>query len=241
MASLIALLWRRETPVSAKRGRPPKVTADHVVVAAVAVADRTGTLDFGLREIAAEAGVAVMSLYSHVASRDELLQLMVDECRRTMEATSPTGHWRERLLQVADENLALLLHHPWLAGWESEREILGPGTLAKYERELAAVEPLTLRDVDKDAALTLVLDFVRASARAMSHARTERAQESPQQWWAREGAVLAQLEIADRFPLAHRIGTAAGQVQQAAKDAERAYRFGLQIILDGLDAKQEHR
>lgn len=234
----VRLLWRHERPEPARRGRPPKSTVDDVVRAGIAVADRTGTLAFGLREVAGEIGVAVRSLYSYVSGRDELLQLMIDDCRRTMDAAPLSGPWRTRLRQVAEENLRLFRRHPWLVEVESEREILGPGTLAKYERELGAVEPLRISDVEKDAALGLVLDFVRASARAMIHAERERAEETPEAWWAREGADLAALGIAERFPLAQRIGTAAGEHQGAARDAGHAHRFGLEVVLDGIDARQ---
>ena len=244
----VDLLWRRELPAGPRRGRPPKLTHDQVVTAAVAVADRIG-IAFTLRHVAEALGVPVMSLYSYVDGREQLLELMVDDCRATMAVGAVPvnvsgnvlgdgdGDWRARLTVVADDNLALFADHPWLADIESERAVLGPGTLAKYERELAAVESLPVSDVDKDAALSLVLDFARAAARAFSHAARERDREAPGDWWDREGAVLAKLGVTDRFPLAARIGTAAGRAQGAAHDARRAYHFGLQVILDGLGSR----
>jgi AcrR family transcriptional regulator len=238
MPTLVDLLWRRERePTRPGPGRRPRASVDEIVGAGIAVADRVGTLGFGLREVAKEVGVSVMSLYSHVATREELLALMVDECRRSMAARPSEGPWRERLEQVAAENLTLLEQHPWLAEWESEREVLGPGTLGKYERELGAVAALPLDDVTRDAVLTLVLDHVRASARALRQAGLERARESPEQWWEREGSRLAELDVAGRYPLASRVGTAAGTEQGAARDAVRAHHFGLQVILDGVEAR----
>lgn len=231
----ITLLWRHEQPAPARRGRPPRLTTDDVVVAGIVVADRIGP-GFSLREVAEELGVPVMSLYSYVDSREQLVELMVDHCHSAMPDSPPAGSWRDRLVEVAEANLALLTEHPWLAHRESERAILGPGTLAKYERELAAVEPLPLDDVTKDAALTVVLDFVRASARAQAQARADRAAEDPATWWEREGAKLAALDLAGRFPLADRIGSAAGSANRAATDAETAYHFGLNLILDGVEA-----
>ncbi|WP_276061405.1 TetR/AcrR family transcriptional regulator C-terminal domain-containing protein [Mycolicibacterium confluentis] len=99
---------------------------------------------------------------------------------------------------------------------------------------MAAVEPLPLPDAGKDAALALVLDFVRSCARSMHHAQRERAQESPQQWWEREGAQLARLGVIERFPLASRIGSATGEAQGAAQDADAHYAFGLEVILRGI-------
>ncbi|MCC6497252.1 MAG: TetR/AcrR family transcriptional regulator C-terminal domain-containing protein, partial [Propionibacteriaceae bacterium] len=207
---------------------------DAVVAAGIHVADLAGNLDFSLRTVSDRLGVGVMTLYSYTDSKDQLLELMIDQCRATMAFTAPDGPWRARLTQVAADNLALMRAHPWLAHVESERAILGPGTLAKYERELAAVEPLGLDDAAKDAALTLVLDFVRASARAKAAAIAERSLETPEEWWQREGAQLAALGIEDRFPLAQRIGSAAGAATNAAHDADNSYRFGLKVILDGI-------
>ena len=231
----VRLLWRHELPATPRLGRPPRLSLDTVIDAGIGIADEAGSPDFSLRAVSDRLGVAVMTLYSYIDSKEQLLDLMVDQCRATMEFGPLTGPWRRRLGQVAGENLALFLAHPWLAHLESERTILGPGTLAKYERELAAVEPLPLDDPGKDAALTLVLDFVRGAARAQVAAAAERGQETPEQWWRREGELLAGLGVAGRFPLAERIGTAAGETNRAAHPAGEAYRFGLAVILDGLE------
>ncbi|KUI21781.1 TetR family transcriptional regulator [Mycobacterium sp. IS-1496] len=231
----VDLLWRHERPLPARRGRPPRLSADQIVGAAIGVADRLGSA-FTLRDVAAALEVPVMTLYTYVRSREQLLELMADKCRADMDVTAPAGDWRERLTAIVDDNLRLFGRHPWLAEIESERAVLGPGTLAKYDRELGAVEPLPLSDADKDAALAVVLDFARSCARALAHARREREQEPPRQWWEREGAKLAALGIAERYPLASRIGTAAGEARGAAHDADAALAFGLEVLLDGLSA-----
>ena len=234
----VQLLWRHERPLPPRPGRRPMITVDAVVGAGVAEADASGLQDLSLRRVADRLGVGVMTLYGHVENKAQLLELMVDQCRLDMEFSAPTGSWREMLEQVARENLALLEHHPWLAHVETERAVLGPGTLGKYERELASVEPLPLDDAAKDQALALVLSFVRSSARALASARTERLDETPEQWWAREGAELATLGLETRFPLASRVGQAAGEAMNAAADARAAHDFGLAVLLDGLAARR---
>ncbi|MFT4200678.1 TetR/AcrR family transcriptional regulator [Gordonia sp. (in: high G+C Gram-positive bacteria)] len=235
MMDTIDLLWRNEVPAK-RRGRPPRFSTDQVVAAAVAVADRDGS-GFTLRDVAAELGIPVMSLYSYVDGREQLLALMADDVRAEMPRGELSGDWRTRLSVLANDDLRLFLDHPWLAELESEREILGPGTLAKYEHELTVVDPLDLPDVEKDAVLTLIHDFARANARSMAAARVERVEEDPHEWWEREGAKLAVLGIEARFPLATRVGSAAGEAQGAARDADAAYRFGLDLILDGIAAR----
>lgn len=231
----IDLLWRNKMPAPPRRGRPPRFTVDQVVTAAISVADRIG-LSFSLRDVAEALGAPVMSVYSYIDNREQLLELMVDQCRADMDDTALSGDWQTQLRGVAADNARLFDEHAWIADIESERAVLGPGTLAKYERELAAVDTLPLTDTDKDAALTLVLDFVRSCARAHAHARSERRHETPEQWWQREGAKLAALGVTERYPLASRIGTATGQAHAAARNADASYEFGLKAILHGIDA-----
>ena len=233
----VRLLWRHRIPEEPHRGRPARMTVDDVVASGIAVADRVGNLSFGMREVAQSAGVPVMTLYSSVTGRDQLLELMIDQCRAEMFVKPLRGSWRTQLQTVASDNRTLLEAHPWLADLESERAILGPGTLAKYERELGAVASLDLGDAEKDAALSLVIDFVRASVRAIQQVALERVAESAADWWAREGELLARFGTAEEFPLASRIGTATGQAHDAAKDPQRAFEFGLSVIFDGLNAR----
>ncbi len=235
--STIELLWRKVVPLPARQGRPPRFTVDAVVDSAIVVADRIGSR-FTLRDVAQELGAPVMSLYSYVDNREQLVELMVDQCRADMTHSELTGTWQSRLRQVAADNLNLFDRHPWLVDVESERAILGPGTLGKYERELGAVESLELSDAAKDAALQLVLNFVRASARSLHHAIAERREETPEQWWEREGAQLAKLSVEERYPLASRIGTAAGQATGAAENADAARDFGLSALLLGIEAME---
>lgn len=233
----VRLLWRHRIPVEPRLGRPARMTVDDVVASGIAVADRVGNLGFGMREVAQYAGVPVMTLYSSVTGRDQLLELMIDQCRAEMAFRPLRGSWRTQLQAVASDNRTLLEAHPWLAHFESERAILGPGTLAKYERELGAVASMDLGDAEKDAALSLVIDFVRASVRAIQQVALERVAESAADWWAREGELLARFGTAEEFPLASRIGTATGQAHDAAKDPQRSFEFGLSVILDGLQAR----
>jgi AcrR family transcriptional regulator len=222
VATTTELLWRREVPLPARPGRRPRHTLDAIVTTAIQVADAKGAV-FGLRDVASALDMGVMSLYSYVAERDQLLALMIDECHVRMLARQvATADWRAGVRTLAEDNLTLLRSHPWLVEQGGERTVLGPGTIGKYERELAAFEALPISDVEKDSCLTLVLDFVKASARSMAIAATERAHEPHGEWWAREQAVLERIDIAGRYPLAARIGQAAGSHYGAAGDTSFA-------------------
>jgi AcrR family transcriptional regulator len=68
------LLWGRREP--GRRGPRPGLSTDAIVEAAVAVADAEGLGAVSMARVAKELGFTTMSLYRHVTSKDELLQLM---------------------------------------------------------------------------------------------------------------------------------------------------------------------
>ena len=110
--------------------------------------------------------------------------------------------------------------------------------MAKYEHELAALQGLGLTDVDMDYALSSLLGFVQANARAAVDARSAHLESAmtDEQWWAANAGLLSQVLDENAYPLAVRVGSAASAAQGSAHDVDHAYRFGLQCLLDGLAA-----
>jgi AcrR family transcriptional regulator len=202
-----------------------------VVDAALVIADTEGLSAVTVRRLGSQLGTSPMSVYTHVNSRDDLLVLMADAAHARMERSGfGRRRWQARVTLVAQDNLGLYGAHPWLLEVTDERSVLGPGTIAKYDHELHAFDALRLDDVVRDAALTFVLDFVRASGRAQ--APDPRSGELAALW----AAVAPQLAayVGDDFPLAGRVGSAAGAAMQAAYSPAHAWRFGLARVIDGL-------
>ncbi|MEU2033074.1 TetR/AcrR family transcriptional regulator [Nocardia amamiensis] len=238
----LELLWR--IPASSGTGRGPKQrsSVDAVVAAAIEIADVEGIGALTMRAVATKLGLTPMATYTYVPGKAELVDLMLDTVYARMERADLTGlPWRERVTRVAAENRALLARHPWVAYLPTTRPPLGPGLAAKYDHELRAFDGLGLDDVAMDAALTFVLGFVTSVARIAID--TERAAAdsamSDRQWWERAAPVLAEVFDAERYPLATRVGAAAGQAHDAAYSADHAYEFGLALVLDSLARRIE--
>lgn len=230
---LIDLLWRDHpaAPQGGTRGPRSRVTTSAVVDAAGALADAEGLGAVTVRRLGDTLGISTMSVYTHVNGRDDLLVLMADAAYARMPLPAyGDADWRTRVRRVAEANLALHLEHPWLLEIDDERTAFGPGTIAKYDHELHAMDPLALDDVARDASLTFVLDFVRSAARARR--RDPRADEMPQ-IWARWAGRLADY-LGDDHPLAQRVGGAAGQEMNAASSPVHAWEFGLARVLSSL-------
>lgn len=233
---VIPLLWGQR-PTTGRRG----LSLDKIVEAGITLADELGVEHVSMRKIADRLGVGAMSLYVHVPSKTELIDLMVDkvfhEVQYSRRMTNPV-RWREAMEEVADANWALLARHRWLLDVDTTRPPLGPGTIGKYDAELRALVDTGLDDVEMDQALALVLEHVRSSARQAFATETQAAQAregSHHDWWSQAGPMLASVIDPDQYPYASRVGESAGQTYDAPTDPEVGYIFGLQTILAGLE------
>jgi hypothetical protein len=178
-----------------------------------------------------------MSLYTYVPGKNELIDLMLDQA--VAGPNEPIdGTWRERLEQIAHENWWRYHRHPWMLEITMVRPVLGPNVIARYDHELQAVDGIGLTDVEMDAVVGLLAGHVEGAARrALEAAHAERRTgTSDEAWWAERAPILDRMLDADRYPTAVRVGAAAGEAHNAAYAPEHSFEFGLQRILDGVEA-----
>jgi AcrR family transcriptional regulator len=232
----IELLWgvhRR------RRGPKPSLSGEQIVAVAIQIADRDGLGGLSMRTLADELGITAMSLYGYVPSKAELLDVMADRAYGEITRPGdPAATWQARLAALARQHWALLLSHPWLLQIAASRPLLGPGVTAFYDAELTAVDGLGLTDVDMDLIVSLLDDYVRGAARGAVEAAGAQARTglSDEQWWEAYGPLLAGVLDPADYPVAVRVGTAAGAEYGAAHDPARSFRFGLDRIIDGIAA-----
>jgi AcrR family transcriptional regulator len=228
-ARTLQLLWRDPAAVP-RHGPRQGLTIDQVVAAAISVADAEGLDAVTMRGVAKSLGVVPMTLYTYVPGKAELLDLMLDTAYAQMARADTAGQpWRQRVTAIAGENRALFDAHPWAAAISTSRPPLGPGLMAKYEHELAALDGLGLDDIEIDAALTHLLTFVQAWARAAADAQAARHDTDldDEQWWAANAPLLERVLDPGVYPTAVRVGTAAGTAHRSAYNPRHAYEFGL--------------
>lgn len=234
VAETLRLLWRHERPRQepVKPGPRQRLDVDEVISVAIDLADRGGLVGVSVRALAAALGISAMSVYTYVTSRDQLVTLMVDETLGRIDLPPHDTEVSARLAAVADLAYRAHRRHPWLAEASGLRPGLGPHAYALYEWQLDAVQPLGVDDVELDQAVSLLTGFaVHASALANQSGDTS---QDDLDWWTTVAPVLGELADEARYPLAHRVGTAAGQAYAAARDTGREYAFGLEAIVRGL-------
>jgi len=89
---------------------------DRVLRAAVDLADARGLGALTMRRLAEDLGVEAMTLYYHVANKDDLLAGMVDLVVAEMEVPAAEPDWRAGIRRAATSQHDVLVRHPWAAG-----------------------------------------------------------------------------------------------------------------------------
>jgi AcrR family transcriptional regulator len=133
------------------QGAPPRraragaaLSRGEIVDAAIAVADAEGPDAVSMRRIAQVLRAGTMSLYWHVASKEHLIDLMLEELVSEVDVPDPSGDWRADLRAYARSHRASLLRHRWVIDYIGARPGLGPSTLRIAERSLALLAGLSL-------------------------------------------------------------------------------------------------
>jgi AcrR family transcriptional regulator len=224
---------------SANRGPPTPLSRHQIVEAAIAIADREGPDAIGMRRIARELQVGNMSLYWHVASKDELVALMVDAVEGEFEIPAPSGNWRADLTRTARNIRDVLIRHGWMATFIGFRRSLGPNELRHIENSLAALSDSDLRLGIADAfrVLMAVETYVLGFAlRDQQEPPTEReggqrlAAEPTTDTNAEGGRYLSRLKSTGRYPLLTRLFEEGIELGR-----DERFDYGLECLLDGIE------
>jgi AcrR family transcriptional regulator len=105
------------------------LSRERILAAGIAVADAEGLDAVSMRHVGERLGVEAMSLYRHVANKDDLLDGMVDEVVATFPVASLGGDWRDRLGTLVRGAHEVLVAHPWAPTLATARAAVGPGRL----------------------------------------------------------------------------------------------------------------
>jgi AcrR family transcriptional regulator len=209
--------------------------AEQIVAAAVAIADAEGLGALSMRRVAAQAGAATMSLYRHVADKDDLVTQMTDAVLAQWQLPGdPPPGWRARLELAARHVWAMFREHPWLAPAMSlTRPEPLPSGLPLTEWMLTALDGLGLSLSEMFTAHLMLFNYVRGTAVNLeSEAEAQAASGlDSDEWMAERTPELESVIAAGGFPLL-------GQVVASQVDIslDALFEFGLQRLLDGLAA-----
>jgi AcrR family transcriptional regulator len=228
-----------------ERGAKPRprdrgLTREEIVDTAIAIADAEGVEAISMRRIARELGAGVMSLYWHVASKEELQDLMLESLEAEIHMPEPSGDWQADLRTFARNTRAVLLRHQWAMEFSGFRPPSGPNDARNAERLFGALDGLGL-----DAMMTVMVMMTvgayitGAVLREIQEMRLQRETEQAMAGMTEQEIAAVRDEFAQRI-----LGS--GQYPHIARFIEEdidpdspdtrddRFEFGLDCVLDGV-------
>ena len=115
------------------------LSREKVLRSAVAVADAGGIASLTIRSLAEDLGVKPMSVYHHVANKDEILDGIVDLVFSEIELPCANGDWQSEMRRRAASARQALKRHPWAIGLMESRTAPGPATLRHHDAVIGAL------------------------------------------------------------------------------------------------------
>lgn len=115
------------------------LTRADVVAAAVGLADEVGRGGLSMRKLGEALGVEAMSLYHHVANKDDLLDGMVDHVFGEVALPPAGADWKPALRDRSRSLRAALRRHPWALALMESRSSPGPATLCHHDAVLGCL------------------------------------------------------------------------------------------------------
>src|SRR5690606_39154128 len=226
----------RSTP---SRGPRRTLTLERIVETAITIADAEGLDALSMRRLARDLDVGTMSLYRYVPDKAVLLDLMLDR----LSAPGPREDyadrpWREVLERNAVGGRELYLAHPWLMQVNWTRPVLGPSSTGGMELLMSQLAGLPLSDQEKMMIVSTVDGYVTGTVRQeiQYNAAVAEAGMSDEEFWS------AQLPFLERAMNSGDYPTMAGMSEDTFDAGwEQTFRFGLRLLLDGLERELDRR
>jgi AcrR family transcriptional regulator len=221
----------RRTPLSRER----------VLEAAVQVADADGVEGVTMRSVGDVLGVEAMALYRHVANKDELLDGIVEIVLARVEdsaedvgtTVAPGQDWREVLRARILRARGTMLRHPWAPGLIAARGTPGTSTLRWFDGLCAVLFAGGFDDDQVHHALHAL------GSRALGFHLELFSADAPAD---PEDALATVRAVAASSPHIARVVAVVAHPDQGSLggcDDQAEFEFGLDVVLDGLEARRE--
>ena len=204
------------------------LSRDRVLQAALEIADDGGIGSLTIRSLALSLGVKPMSVYHHVANKDQILDGIVDLVFGEIDLPSPAGEWREEVRGRAASARLVLRRHAWAIGLLESRTSPGPATMKHHDANIATFRAGGFSIASTAHAYALIDSFV------YGFALQEASLPFDESNVAEVAAPMMDMFRDGGYP--HMVELATEHVLQPGYDFGDEFDFGLDLILDGLAA-----
>ena len=215
-----------QTDLSTKSRAP--LSRERVLRAALVLADMGGIESLTMRKIGQELHVEAMSLYNHVANKDDIIDGIVDLVFSEITLPPDPGDWKMAMRERAISARDVLLRHPWATSLMQSRTKPGSATLRHHDAVIGSLRAAGFT-IDMAAHAFSVLDsyiygFALQQMNLPYHTSAENAEFAEN--------ILRQLR-ATEYP--HFTEMIIEHAMKPGYDYAEEFEFGLDLILDGLE------
>jgi len=219
---------------TAKAAAKPRarLNREQVLNTAIALADSGGIEALSMRKLGEELNVEAMSVYRHVANKEDLLNGMIDAVFGEIELPSHSEDWKTALRKRSLSVRAALLRHPWATGLMDSGTQPGHATLRHHNRVLGTLRNGGFSVPMAAHAFSAIDSYIYGFAMQDKALPFETEEESA----AMAQMMLAQLD-ADEYPyLVELIREHAAQPGYHYGDE---FLYGLDLVLNALERERD--
>ena len=212
-----------------RRREPPRdpLSKQRVLHAAVGLADRDGIESLTMRTLAHELGAGAMSLYYHVANKEELLDVMVDVVYGEIDPPSSGADWKTAVRRVAISAREALARHRWAIPLMESRRRPGPASLRHHDAVLGCLREAGFSITGAVHAFSALDSYVHGFAVQEQTLPFE----TPEQLVEVGEGMLRELP-ADEYPY---LAETIVQFMKSGYQFANEFEVGLELVLDGLE------
>jgi AcrR family transcriptional regulator len=203
-----------------------KLTRERIVKTAIRLADELGAEKLSMRALAGALGVEAMSLYNHVANKEDLLDAVVDKIFSMIERPSASRDWKAAMTQRATSMHATFRRHPWSVALTLSRLAPGPNNLSLIEASLETLCADGFSDLQAFYALCVMDSYIYGF-----HVMEQNTPFAPGDVSSVASHFLARVDP-EAFP---RLGALASVLADGGHNEVDEFRLGFDLLVSSID------
>jgi len=204
------------------------LTRDRILQAALALADAEGLSAVTMRRLGESLGVEAMSLYNHVANKEQILDGLIDGVFAEVSLPPPEVPWDQALRLRTRSAREVLARHPWATPLMDSRSTPGPATLEHHDAVLGCLRRAGFSVAGAAHAVSLLDAYLYGFALQQRALPFENGTDV-----TKVAARLMASFPVERYP--HLAEMITDHALKPGYDYGQEFDFGLDLILEGLD------
>ncbi|MEO1210599.1 MAG: TetR/AcrR family transcriptional regulator [Cyanobacteria bacterium J06638_20] len=208
------------------------LSRERILRAALRLADEGGVEALSMRKLAQALGVKAMSLYNHVANKDDILDGIVDEVVGEIAIPALGADWKAAMRRRAISAHGVLRRHPWATIALVSRVNVGPAMLRYVNATLGCLVEAGFSYTMADHAWNAIDNHIYGFTLQALNFPFEAHE------YAEQAANFVAQIPAAQYPYLNRL---THQVMAGEYTGIHDFEFGLELILDGLDRLRSDR